>query len=204
MHFDDDEVAPLPFCELHTNTDEAKLVLYENELCQVHLMAINILSDSECIVRQGVRSSCFKIDAHNFSARTIWERKLWVRAIANVKVKLQHNAGTTPDTLATYRNSIKEFIHAAKSCSEEYLGRDPLLPSSPSKVYGELALSESDVATRSTLEDTCDSQRMTDVISTIQLQAFVTEGEHWSTVLPPGRGSQQAQMEEDLVAEDSV
>jgi len=137
VHFDEDEVVSVPYCELHAqNDDTAKLVLHENELCKMRVMGIYISSSSRCILKEGIRSSCFTLDDHCFSARTIWERKLWIRAISNLRVKLQHVApNPTEVDLANYRAAIKEHIHTITGASEEHEQREALLQRSPEKVY---------------------------------------------------------------------
>lgn len=49
---------------------------------------------SSCFEKVGVSCTCFCINGHDFSARTIAERKLWLRAISNIKVKLQTLCGS--------------------------------------------------------------------------------------------------------------
>ena len=41
---------------------------------------------SNCFEKVAVNCTCFCINGHDFSARTMAERKLWLRAISNMKV----------------------------------------------------------------------------------------------------------------------
>merc|ERR1719291_428753 len=74
-----------------------------------------------CCEKVGVSCSCFFVEDHLFSARSLVERKLWLRAISNVKVKLQHCAPLpSPEELSAYRYSIKEHLASSRE------GRDAL------------------------------------------------------------------------------
>merc|ERR1711870_168838 len=71
---------------------------------------------------------CFCIEDHQFSTRTISERKLWLRAISNVKVKLQNRAPSPSlDELRHYRSAIKGHIASVKNTLEGHAPMDALL-----------------------------------------------------------------------------
>lgn len=137
IHHDDLSVASVLYCELHPQTeDQAKLVLYENELCQAPVMDIYISERSICCEKVGINCSCFCIEDHQFSTRTLSERKLWLRAISNVKVKLQNRAPSpTTDDLKHYRMAIKEHISTIRATLEGHAPMDALLQRNPRKSY---------------------------------------------------------------------
>lgn len=137
IHHDDLSVASVLYCELHPQSeDQAKLVLYENELCQTPVMDIYISERSICCEKVGINCSCFCIEDHQFSTRTLSERKLWLRAISNVKVKLQNRAPSpTCEDLKHYRLAIKEHISTIKATLEGQAPMDALLQRNPRKSY---------------------------------------------------------------------
>jgi hypothetical protein len=137
IHHDDLSVASVLYCELHPqNEDQAKLVLYENELCQSPVMDIYISERSICCEKVGINCSCFCIEDHQFSTRTLSERKLWLRAISNVKVKLQNRAPSPScEDLKHYRMAIKEHISTIKATLEGHAPMDALLQRNPRKSY---------------------------------------------------------------------
>jgi len=137
IHHDDLSVASVLYCELHPQSeDQAKLVLYENELCQAPVMDIYISERSICCEKVGINCSCFCIEDHQFSTRTLSERKLWLRAISNVKVKLQNRAPSPSDEdLQHYRMAIKEHIQTIKATLEGHAPMDALLQRNPRKSY---------------------------------------------------------------------
>lgn len=129
VHHDDAASASVLYCELHPHCeDQAKLVLYENELCQVPVTDIYFSDCSMCSEKVGINCSCFCIEDHQFSTRTLPERKLWLRAISNVKVKLQNHAPTpTWEELRHYRLAIKEYIGTIRASLEGHAPMDALL-----------------------------------------------------------------------------
>jgi len=137
IHHDDLSVASVLYCELHPQTeDQAKLVLYENELCQSPVMDIYISERSICCEKVGINCSCFCIEDHQFSTRTLSERKLWLRAISNVKVKLQNRAPSPScEDLQHYRGAIKEHISTIRATLEGHAPMDALLQRNPRKSY---------------------------------------------------------------------
>lgn len=137
IHHDDLSVASVLYCELHPQSeDQAKLVLYENEGCQAPVMDIYISERSICCEKVGINCSCFCIEDHQFSTRTLSERKLWLRAISNVKVKLQNRApAPTGEDLKHYRSAIKEHISTIKATLEGHAPMDALLQRNPRKSY---------------------------------------------------------------------
>jgi hypothetical protein len=129
IHRDDAGSISVLFCELHAHEgDSARFVLYENELCSNRIMDIIITESSVCCDIVGINCSCFVIDCHHFASQTPSERKLWLRALSNVKVKIQNRAPDPDEAeLAHYRESIREHIYAIEATQEPRISSDPLL-----------------------------------------------------------------------------
>jgi len=140
IHHDDAYSASVLYCELHPqNEEQAKLVLYENELCRTQVMEVFLTDRSVCCEKVGINCSCFVVESHQFSSRTLSERKLWLRAISNVKVKLQNRAPhPTHDELTHYRAAIKDHIHSIKATLEGTIPMDALLQRQNRKSYAHL------------------------------------------------------------------
>lgn len=120
VHHDDAAALSVLFCELHAHQeDRAKIVMYENELCQAPLAGMYLSESSMCSEKIGINCSCFSIEEHQFSTKTIAERKLWLRAISNVRVKLQNRApDPTEEELTGFRNAIKEHLLTVRAAVE--------------------------------------------------------------------------------------
>lgn len=129
VHRDDDYFASVLYGELHPHSeDKAKLVFYENEVCLTPVMDVYITEDSVCCEKIGINCSCFSIEDHQFSTRTLSERRLWLRAISNLKVKLKNRAPSpTNEELKHFRLSIKEHISSIKADFNGQVQNDPLL-----------------------------------------------------------------------------
>lgn len=138
VHSDGGEVVSVPYCELHAPLGhQAKLVIYENELCRHAVKEIGIQQNCVISSRAGVGCRGFVVQDHQFSARTISERKLWMRALSNIIVKLVHSAPSpTHEELRCYRKSIIEQISLEQECLKEPEAMDPLLVPGPRLLYG--------------------------------------------------------------------
>jgi len=112
VHYDDCFTASVLYCELHVNTqDHSRLIFYEDDTCTHPLSEIYITERSICCEKIGINCSCFSIEDHQFTARSLAERKLWLRAISNLKVKLQNGAPAPGENeLHEYRAAIKEHV----------------------------------------------------------------------------------------------
>mmetsp|Transcript_11899 Transcript_11899/g.28544 ORF Transcript_11899/g.28544 Transcript_11899/m.28544 type:complete len:640 (-) Transcript_11899:70-1989(-) len=121
------------YCELHSHKDSHAVVrLYENEYCEVQLAELSLNENSLACEMPGLNCSCFCIEAQHFSSRTMSERKLWLRAISNVKVKLQNKAPPPDATqLQHFRYAIKEHINSIQASLEAPIAADPLLARLP-------------------------------------------------------------------------
>mmetsp|Transcript_51578 Transcript_51578/g.149907 ORF Transcript_51578/g.149907 Transcript_51578/m.149907 type:complete len:378 (-) Transcript_51578:359-1492(-) len=129
LHRDDNITISVVFCELsaHSHTG-AMLSMYENELCEVLIAEVCLNEASMCCDVIGINCSCFMVDGHHFAAQTPSERKLWLRALSNVKVKIQNRApDPTDEELEYYRDSIREHIVALQATLEPRIVNDPLL-----------------------------------------------------------------------------
>lgn len=117
------------FCELNAQCrDVARITLYENELCQTRLFDVEVSEATELVDIVGINSACFAVGGHQFGAQTPSERKLWLRALSNVKVKVANRApDPSDDDIQHYRVSIGENIEALKSMTERRITSDPLV-----------------------------------------------------------------------------
>jgi len=129
VYHDSPLVASVMYCELHPHSNgQAKLALYENELCQIPVMDVYITECTVCCEKAGISCSCFCIDCHQFAARTFSERKLWLRAISNIKVKLQNDAPRpSEEELGHYRFAIEEHVESIRASLEGRAPTDALL-----------------------------------------------------------------------------
>eukprot|EP00441_Pelagodinium_beii_P033196 CAMPEP_0197643200 /NCGR_PEP_ID=MMETSP1338-20131121/16611_1 /TAXON_ID=43686 ORGANISM="Pelagodinium beii, Strain RCC1491" /NCGR_SAMPLE_ID=MMETSP1338 /ASSEMBLY_ACC=CAM_ASM_000754 /LENGTH=429 /DNA_ID=CAMNT_0043216429 /DNA_START=65 /DNA_END=1352 /DNA_ORIENTATION=+ len=111
-HHDDASIFSVLYCELHPQSeDQARMVIYENESCKDPLRAIYITERSSCCEKVGISCSCFTLEEHLFSARSIAERRLWLRAISNIKVKVQNKAPRpAEEELKQYRAAIRDHV----------------------------------------------------------------------------------------------
>lgn len=120
VRLDDAATASILYCELHVHQEDyAKLVLYENELCQATVTEIFLSESAMCSEKIGINCSCFSVEDHHFSTRTLAERKLWLRAISNVRVKLQNHAPKPEEEeMANFRAAIKEHLLTIRAALE--------------------------------------------------------------------------------------
>jgi len=136
VHREDDNFVSVLYCELRAHDQEpacgAKLVLYENDGCERPVMVIPITDMTNCVDLVGVNSSCFVVDDHHFAARAPSERKIWLRALSNVKVKVLNGApAPSVEELDFFRMSIREQVQSmdpvleARVCSDSLLSRGP-------------------------------------------------------------------------------
>lgn len=135
IHKEDSTSISVLFCELQAHHgDSARMVLYENEFCDTHpVITIHITEGSVCCDLVGINCSCFVVDNHHFASQTPSERKLWLRALSNMKVKVQNRA-PEPDAeeLEHYRAAIREHIKAIEDTLESRIAPgDPLLQRRP-------------------------------------------------------------------------
>lgn len=118
------------FCELeaHYGTS-ARLVVYENDLCDNILRIIDITDATICRDMVGINASCFIVDNVYFASREPSERKLWLRALSNVQVKIQNLAPeATEEELVHYRVAIRENIRELDTPKISRIFTDALLP----------------------------------------------------------------------------
>jgi hypothetical protein len=135
LYHENSTVATVLYCELHPHCevrDRARLVFYENDGCQRTVMEVSITVNTVCCEKVGVNCACFCIDGHQFSTRTCSERKLWLRATSNIKVKLQNHAPTPSiKDIGHYRDAIKEHLQTIEFALEGLAPIDELLQRLP-------------------------------------------------------------------------
>eukprot|EP00913_Durusdinium_trenchii_P015910 g14951.t1 len=151
-HHDDSNTISVLYCELQPQQgDKGRLVMYDNESCQdcwstnLHFVCFVLIRLEECLSeiiltprttcteKVGISCTCFTVEQHLFSARTIAERKLWLRALSNIKVKLQSfgcklHGAPEPDeeALRHYRVAILEHARTT-GCNDTQAVMDALL-----------------------------------------------------------------------------
>lgn len=118
-------VATLVFCELHAHRDGCTtFVVYADDTCLDALLHLTLTMGTVISERVGVDCGCFSIDMHHFAVRTCALKKLWLRAISNLKVKMRHCVTNPSSTdLMHFRQAVRE---RALTCRE-----DPGMPASP-------------------------------------------------------------------------
>lgn len=129
LYRDESNVISLFFCELNAHVEaSAKMVMYESEYCEDVVMDLTISDNSVCCDIVGISCSCFVIDNHYFACQSPSERKLWLRALQNLKVKMQNRApDPSAEELRHYRMSIREHIEALEATMEPRIVKEPLL-----------------------------------------------------------------------------
>ncbi|CAK9071292.1 Hypothetical protein (Fragment), partial [Durusdinium trenchii] len=112
VHHEDVSVASVVYFELQAHEKGmARMMLYESHRCQGVIGEIPLHESAMCSEKIGINCSCFSVEDHQFSTRTLAERKLWLRAISNVRVKLQNCApDPTEEELNSFRVAIKEHL----------------------------------------------------------------------------------------------
>merc|ERR1712216_948205 len=91
-------------------------------------MDIVIVAASVCCDVVGINYSSFMIDSHHFSTHNPSERKLWLRALSNVKVKLQNRApDPTPEELEYFRGEIRQYINTTQTIMDPRISKEALL-----------------------------------------------------------------------------
>lgn len=120
IHRDDAGSISVLFCELNAQYGaSARLVLYENEHCDKPLLDIPILETSVCCDIVGINCSCFVVDTHHFASPTPSERKVWLRAISNVKVKIRNREPEpTMADIINYRDSIRDHLSQMEATAD--------------------------------------------------------------------------------------
>eukprot|EP00929_Paragymnodinium_shiwhaense_P103755 TRINITY_DN6747_c0_g1_i1.p1 TRINITY_DN6747_c0_g1~~TRINITY_DN6747_c0_g1_i1.p1 ORF type:complete len:416 (-),score=88.69 TRINITY_DN6747_c0_g1_i1:52-1299(-) len=129
IHRDDAGSISVLFCELHAHSGStARLQLYEDDRCETPVMDVHLTDSSACCDIVGINCSCFIVDTHHFASQTPSERKLWLRALSNVKVKLQNRAPEpSEEELEYYRESIREHIRHVEATLDPRISTDALL-----------------------------------------------------------------------------
>lgn len=138
IHRDTARSVSVVFCELQAHSgSSARLAIYEDATCSTELVHLDITEASSCMDVSGINCSFFIIDGHHFASQTPSERKLWLRALSNVKIKVGNLAPEpTPMELEAYRSSIREHICALENAPEARIAAgDPLLTPRPDRRF---------------------------------------------------------------------
>lgn len=110
LHSDPGEKVRMLYVELQPPREgKARVTLYDDFACSGEI-------DKEAVIdartpsyeKVGAECSCFCVGSLQLSARTVFERQLWLRAVQNLKVKLQSRG---PDPRAEELNSWREAIN---------------------------------------------------------------------------------------------
>lgn len=130
LDHDDSVTASVLFAELHPhNVEQAKLLLYENHRCLQVQWEILLTQHTAIGEKVGINCNCLCVAGHDFATRTLAERKLWLRALSNVRVKLL-NLAPPPDKeeIDQYRQAIQEHLQTIQPALQSLTVSDPLLP----------------------------------------------------------------------------
>lgn len=129
LHRDDSNTVSVLFCELNAHIkDVAKIVMYENSCCEDVVMELAITDTTICCDVVGISCSSFIIEGHHFACQSPSERKLWLRALSNVKVKMQNKApDPSPQELRHFRSSIRTYIEGLEATTEPRIVKEALL-----------------------------------------------------------------------------
>jgi len=126
----------VPYCELRAQKsagDRAQLALYESERCRRLITRIDIDADTPLAQREGADCSCFVVGDLLLCARSAEEAMLWLRALENVQVKLQHStAAPATEDLVLYRDAVLDRMrHLGFNEATHRLGVDGRIPTPP-------------------------------------------------------------------------
>mmetsp|Transcript_61340 Transcript_61340/g.146098 ORF Transcript_61340/g.146098 Transcript_61340/m.146098 type:complete len:374 (+) Transcript_61340:112-1233(+) len=129
VHRDSPGAVSVVYCELQAHEGNfARFMMYENEECLQTVGYVPIYETTLCLDIVGINCCCFIVEAHHFAAQTPSERKIWLRALSNVKVKLQNRAPPpTNDELKAYRYGIQEHMNEFKTLLQPGATKDALL-----------------------------------------------------------------------------
>jgi hypothetical protein len=113
LHSDPGEIVRMMYVELQPpRQGKSRVVLYE-DLAGGREVDKEVLLDARTpsYEKVGVDCSCFCVGSLQLSARTVFERQVWLRAVQNLKVKLQaRGPDPRPHELDTWREAINDHI----------------------------------------------------------------------------------------------
>eukprot|EP00927_Polykrikos_kofoidii_P019566 TRINITY_DN19163_c0_g1_i1.p1 TRINITY_DN19163_c0_g1~~TRINITY_DN19163_c0_g1_i1.p1 ORF type:complete len:594 (-),score=105.48 TRINITY_DN19163_c0_g1_i1:45-1826(-) len=108
------EIVRVVFVEIHPPREgKAWMFLYDEGACSTSPWQEALIdARTPCYEKVGHDCSCFCVGGLQLSARTVFERQLWLKAAANLKVKLQSRGPEPrPEELAQWRESINDHIN---------------------------------------------------------------------------------------------
>jgi len=129
VYNDDERTLSVLYAQLliSTETSAARFVAYESSDCVAIAFEIPIHEETYCTEKVGINCSCFSVNEHLFAARTVAERKIWLRALSNLKVRTANQAPTpTAEELREFREQVREQISVVDSTAG-HSRCDPLL-----------------------------------------------------------------------------
>jgi hypothetical protein len=103
----------VPFCELLAG-ETYEFIAYQNEQCTHKILHVEMTDETAVDCTVGISSTWFTIDAHNFAAWSTGDRRVWSRALLNVKTKLRYGAPapTTEDvSTCTFAHTNTGGVH---------------------------------------------------------------------------------------------
>jgi hypothetical protein len=113
LHSEPGEKVRMIYVELQIpKSGKGRMALFEEIACRIAVDKETLIdARTPCYEKVGFDCSCFAVGTLQLSARTVFERQLWLRAVQNLKVKVQ-NRGPDPgrDELFQWRQSINEHI----------------------------------------------------------------------------------------------
>lgn len=103
---------------------------WESDGCTNLIFQVVIQSETQCAEMNGLQCACFELEGRHFSARSPGERRVWLRALFNCKVRIMNDA-PIPDAadLTAFRTEIMEMHEAwcSNLSRAPTIGRGPLL-----------------------------------------------------------------------------
>jgi hypothetical protein len=130
--FQKDQSVSVIYCELRASVDKDSSPIfagYEDDCCENQVLSHNITIKTCTAEQAGVDCSCFYIGPYQVSARTCEEKKLWLRALSNLKMKLQCGSSVmTSEELTCYRGAILSQSQKIRVQDANCRNRKPMLP----------------------------------------------------------------------------
>lgn len=121
VHMNSGNTMSVYFCELHAQRGaSAHVAVYENHECNTWIKDIPFDEHTACDEAVGINSSCFFLGKTWLAAQSPALRKLWIRAIDNLKVKIRHGAPEpSDDELPHHREAIKQQAISIEAANDQ-------------------------------------------------------------------------------------
>jgi len=111
------------YCVLYPQTTTyITWIMFDDETCTMPpLASIKIDPRTPCYEKMGHNSCAFVVDEYHFSARSSFERRIWLRALCNLKVKIQSAAPYPKNIeLNNWRYAIQEHMDEVRAPTCEF------------------------------------------------------------------------------------